>query len=459
MPVYLGQADAAGNWSVPVTDPLALDNFEVRGSQSLKGSPFGAQSDPLAMVIAPGSPISGTAAALHLDFAEGRYFRNGLWVTQSEAFDFARLSDGVYRDAEGDRETAGAGVLRIDHDPVSGAPLGALIEGGRSNSLVRSRDFDVSKIVQGGTIADSGTWQLFTEDMAPTALHRVFIPSGTSTVSGQAYSLSALAKYVSRRWVYLVFTDGAATHFANFDLRNGVKGSVSAGAVSIMLPDVDGGWLLGLTATATNTTSSGNAQMGATDGNVAAPRYFNGDGSAFLASEIQFEAGSFPSSRIRTDASAATRAADILTVGPVGGVPFEGWNTEEGTLFVECGDLPNATDLFLCALPGGAGGIGIRRQAGNVAIGFNRLNGLIDTPGVTFTWGKVAHAFKSGDSALSTNGSAAVEGSNTFDLSIVRGKLNVGSYINGANQLFTCIKRLEYYPARLSNSELEAMTA
>ena len=46
-----------------------------------------------------------------------------------------RASEGTYRAPDGAIRTAGADTLRLDHDPATGAPLGALVEPERTNLL------------------------------------------------------------------------------------------------------------------------------------------------------------------------------------------------------------------------------------------------------------------------------------------------------------------------------------
>ncbi len=60
---------------------------------------------------------------------------DGLLGLGLDALSVARAGPATYRDARGERVTAGPDTLRLDHDPATGEPLGALIEAERTNVL------------------------------------------------------------------------------------------------------------------------------------------------------------------------------------------------------------------------------------------------------------------------------------------------------------------------------------
>lgn len=455
-PTYTGTADASGGYSVPITSPLALDNHHVTARQSLKGSPFGAVSDPLSMVIAPASPVSGTAAALHLGFAEQRYFRNGLWVPAAGAFSFARASSGTYFDAGPSVQSAAADALRLNHDPVTGDPIGALLEGARTNLAKNSRDLDASGVVSGGAVADDGIWQTLTEDTA-TTFHRV-VDSGYSVTSGTTYTLSRFVQYHDLQWVFLLFNDGANPFIATFDILNGVVGQKTANVTSGMVEIFDGAYLIWITGTSTSTYSGANIQIGGANTDTASVQSYTGASRVFRASEAQFEAASFPSSRIRTTSASATRAADALSITPVGGLPFEGFDLTKGTMVWEARADTFGERIAWSLYVNGSNFIS---GGGNGARALYAVSGGVNVADLyalpTVSRVRVAAAWSAGDFAASVNG-AAVLTDTSGALPVGSPTLHIGSR-NGNDHLFGSLEFLTYYPERLSNAELVAMAS
>lgn len=465
-PIYTGVADASGNWSAAVTDELPLGVYSVRARQSRNGVHFGPLSDPFEMSVDPASPISGTPASLYFSFVDGVYFRNGAWVPPASAFDFARGSAGTYFDADGLLQTAGTNVLRFDHDPVTLEPRGALIEGARTNSITRSEAFENAawtksraSVTANATVAPDGEMSadkiIASVDLAT---HRVwnFITKATSALT---YTASCFFKAGELPEAQLRVFEAAEANAVNLsvDLGTGATSLGAAGMTVIAYGSIDcgnGWWLVWLTFT---TTTNDFLFISPHVGNGA----FAGDGtSGVYIWGAQLELGAFRSSCIKTDATAITRAADILTVGPVGSVPFEGWNSTEGTILADVGPIPAGTAAFLWAMGTGSDAIGVRTQSNNRAYVYNLIGGVnngIDAG--PFSSGKVAYAFKSGDSAVAVNGGAAVTSAGTFTLPPATFPFSAGAYLNGGQSIFTTLCSLSYFPKRLSNAELQALTS
>lgn len=81
------------------------------------------------------SPTSDTDAALVLDFNAGMYGSGGQRQALASVLNFGRSSDGSHFDPVGSLVTAAADTARIEHDPVTTAPIGLLLEAGRTNLL------------------------------------------------------------------------------------------------------------------------------------------------------------------------------------------------------------------------------------------------------------------------------------------------------------------------------------
>lgn len=181
----------------------------------------------------------------------------------------------------------------------------------------------------------------------------------------------------------------------------------------------------------------------------------------------QLEAGAFATSYIPTVASQVTRAADNASMI---GANFSNWfNAVEGTMFAEGdGYSTGNSSLFVVrdSLTAYAnqmsldriGSANTPRFAGN----FNAVSQFSFVGGTNFTTGtvfKLVGAYQVNNFAASFNGSAAsTDTSGSVPTNIAQaelGKLGLsqGEYLNGH------LKRLAYYPRRLANSELQAITA
>ena len=167
----------------------------------------------------------------------------------------------------------------------------------------------------------------------------------------------------------------------------------------------------------------------------------------------QIEAGAFPTSYIPTVASQVTRAADVASVNTLS--PW--YNASEGTLFVDWSSVaPKATGVeisdgtttnrFILAL---------NKPNESVIV----VNGNIPTTalGTATTAAKVAIALRVNDVAVSINGAPALVDTLTAIPAV--NVLNIGRRANGAEAANGHIKQLKYFPRRLSNSELQGITA
>lgn len=108
----------------------------------------------------------GNVPALNLNFLEG-----GL----PPGITFTRASTATYFDSSGVRQIAGTNVPRIDHEPVTGAPRGLLIEGGATNHF----DNSGSPVTQTSGTLSLGTYTLWMEGTGSIA-----VAGNTATITG-----------------------------------------------------------------------------------------------------------------------------------------------------------------------------------------------------------------------------------------------------------------------------------
>lgn len=176
---------------------------------------------------------------------------------------------------------------------------------------------------------------------------------------------------------------------------------------------------------------------------------------------VQFsnlEAGAFPSSYIPTGATAVTRAADFAWMD---GLNFSSWYRQgEGTLFIQRTDaelIATGVNEFTIADAAGTNLIQFRQGAviagGDMVVRFGGTS-VADTASFSVTPGtsyRAALAFKKDDFVLVANGSV-VDTDTSGDLGAMTRVLFPTSGIS----TYQCVA---YYPKRLSNAELQALTA
>jgi hypothetical protein len=181
----------------------------------------------------------------------------------------------------------------------------------------------------------------------------------------------------------------------------------------------------------------------------------------------QLEAGAFPTSYIPTTTAAATRAADVAVMT---GANFSNWyNQNEGTVYVSSarpllipsGSFSNlwsisdntASERYLAYNTGTTQAMDVAVTDGGVAQATLLTTGAISANSAI----NLAVAYKANDFAATRNGAApATDTSGTLP---TVDRMYIGANHNGAGQWNGWVSRVSYFPRRLSNSELQGITA
>jgi hypothetical protein len=187
---------------------------------------------------------------------------------------------------------------------------------------------------------------------------------------------------------------------------------------------------------------------------------------AGTVSNAQLEAGSFPTSYIPTTGTALTRSADVASIT---GSNFSSWyNQSEGTVFGNYSSFSygNATTLPTTAhFTDGTLSNYIRLNSGSAYVVRNFTNtGNVNQSNVT-TGGVpasgVSYSFAVGialnDMAVYANGLSKFD--TTYLVPVVN-KIQIGNWFTQSNTwLNGTISRLTYFPERLPDATLQAITA
>ena len=365
--------------------------------------------------------------------------------------------------------TAAINEPRLEYD-AQGNALGLLIEEGRTNLMTQSEDLTTwnknSVTVTANQIAapDGTNTGYKVNENAATAPRYIF-QTGFTFTSGEEYTQSVYAKAGTNNIVQLLGTSAAFGHeaWANFDLSDGTIGSKGT-ATAAAIQSVGEGWYrCSITITVT-TTVFGSAGFIALVPAKTSSRVFSYEGNPsnhIYAWGSQLEAGAFPTSYIPTTGSTVTRTADIASVT----ASKYHQNSTQGTLYVAF--TPNVdSSNFLRVAEFGYSNLRFSIQIVNGAIrhytrnAANNTNNVIGTP-YLYTLNstqKTAFTVSAGYAAQSTNGTNAQSETDVLGLN----QSNVGFYIGRSNsgaQLNGHIKQIQYYPKRLSNAQLQALTS
>ena len=381
--------------------------------------------------------------------------------TLNPSITFTRASSATFVGSNGLIQSATTNTPRFDYDPVTLAAKGLLIEEQRTNLLTYSEQFDnvvwtktsATVTANAGTAPD-GTQTADLMYPSTSGLYRgVYQQAG---VSAAIYTDSFYVKASGKSWVQVIGLNGSGNTGVWFNIVNGTVGTQKAGYAGAITPAGNGWYRVAVTH-----PSQANpfVTINVVDGdNVETVTASGTDG--VLLWGAQLEAGSFATSYIPTVASQVTRSADVASVNTLS--PW--YNATEGTLYLEAdvatliqptaylAAFNDSTSNELIGFYQGNNAVGmIDIDNGSILVNITRTAIAINTPF------KAAGAYKLDDFALTLNASA-VATDTTATLPTVN-TLNIGSRNGGGSPISGHIRRITYYPRRLSNAELQALTA
>jgi hypothetical protein len=398
---------------------------------------------------------------------------------------FTRASTGTYFDEKGVLQTAVSGQARFDHNPTTLAPLGLLIEEQRTNSIRNNT-------MQGAVAGTPGTaptnWAITSDangiarEIIGTGVENGITyldlkysgtPTATATFAAVSEGTTIVVAANGQTWTGSAFVRLVGGSLTNVAVANSVFGRNSAGGA------------LESTQTAITPTSAALSTQRfvtvRTMTNASTERVTQQIGIAYTngaAIDItlriglpQLEQGAFATSVIPTTTAAATRNADAASMT---GTNFSSWyRADEGTFFVDW--TAGQDDVFINAWSVGStvvngGFMNMRRgNTGNLAASI--IDGTVTQSGISVITGspiagttyKAVSAYKVNDFAAVANGGAVgTDTSGTVPSTI--GTLLIGNgWSNGgataANEyLNSTIRKIAFYPTRLSNAQLQALT-
>jgi len=388
---------------------------------------------------------------------------------------FTRASTATYFDSTGTLQSAAIDAPRFDYDPSTLAAQGLLIEESRTNSI---RNNTMVGAVAGtpGTLPTN--WSIFT---SLTGLTREVV--GTGTENGIDYidfrlsgtpsaagsynfhfdAITAVAASVGQVWTlstYAKLQAGSFTGISSFQLVQ-----VEYNSASVFL--TQGNSTISPTSSALNTQrfaypkTVGNASTAY----LRPSSIFNLTGAAIdITLRIglpQLELGAFATSVIPTTTTALTRAADVASVNTLS--PW--FNASEGTLYAEYNIPVAVQNQNAVALTDGTNNNRMIIRAANSSTQTIFIG--VDTSVTQWSAALAAaptNATTKSSFAYATNDIAWVRNAGTVGTDATAtiptvNQLKLGADGDGTSRLSGWLRRVTYYPRKLSSAELQAITA
>jgi hypothetical protein len=374
---------------------------------------------------------------------------------------YTRASTGTFVGSNGLIQTAASGVARFDHDGATGESLGLLVEEARTNLRTLSTDFSsgffnstFNVTATPGQVSPAGdsSASLITLNAGTFAakLTERFFPNGN------VYARSWFVKKTNQRYIWCGDQNNgnyAPNYRFDLDLVTGTVvsgGGFNAGfaitahtngyyRISVVCVSQDNFFISANNTTSVNPLSQASAHDGT---------------ETFVIWGYQIEQASFSTSYIPTSGSTVTRAADVASV------PATGWiDTTGGTILAE---------YYKRIAIQGSGNYIWSLGDGNPMImdgwkaELDFAAGIMNTTGPVVTGkNKIIFKFEQGNYAISANGSAVSTSTlgNAWSSAPSSLRIATGSAVPfGAKGLHAPIARLTYYPTRLPDAQLIALT-
>jgi hypothetical protein len=368
-------------------------------------------------------------------------------------------------------QTAASGVARFEHNPTTFESLGLEIEEQRTNLVTYSEVFTDAvwtktraSITANTVVAPDGT---LTGDalIENTDNNSHFLAQGYSATN-TTLTFSAHVKAAGRSIIRFQFSNnstGSAAVF--FDISNGTISSAATNGgdftnASAAITAIGNGWYrCSLTATKGSTNSDAWPYITLVSTGTTTSYAGNGFSGIFIWG-AQLEAGAFPTSYIQTVASQVTRAADAANMT---GTNFSSWyNAAEGTLYAEANHPATTgtgkTHEYVSLFSAAGNGYDLRVFNGTTRYAVQNTTTTLgnDTAGA---FDKLVMGY-SQQTTFAQSGSlnAAAAVSSTTSMTRALDSLAIGGG-SGSNNLNGTIRKLAYYPLRVTNANLQALTS
>lgn len=407
-------------------------------------------------------------------------FRTGVFDPR---ISLTRNGNAVYVNSSGLVATASAGVSRFDYDPITGLTRGFQVENIMTNHFIASEVFSNSawtktraSVTASAVVSPRGTTAegyKLAEDTTAANSHLIQQARGTNTSAATNYCQSIYAKAAERSQIELrLFHTGTPTTNVNaiFDLSAGTV-AVPASATPIfqgataIVENAGNGWYRCAIFTITSATVGNvTGEFRLARGTGTPSTIYDGDGtSGVYIFGAQLEPGHTFGTYFQTVSATASRQVDNAVASSLIVNPYE------GTLAVEF-DTQYQAPLSTSGARGifgpvfaGLGGWGLYTTGGktNITVNDGVLSGSFSSTIIDHTLGtKLAASYRAADGNGWTVAAASciIGQSSTINRSIgLPQYLGIGQW-GGGNIDVMRIRRIRYWPFRVSDNKLKALT-
>lgn len=417
-------------------------------------------------IVLPVNNLPVVRPTLLLDFANSK--------TVDPRITFTRASTATRINDKGLIETVASGAPRIDYDPVTLACKGLLIEESRTNLLTYSEQFDNaawtktrSSISANATTAPDGTVTAdkLVEDTTPSNSHYLY--QSASVVTGTYYTYSVFIKVAERSNFAISFFNNNSAFIgatAYFNLSTGVVTFMDVGVYAANITNLGNGWYrVSATSLATATATGFVVSSLVVSGTNMS---YTGDGtSGIYIWGAQLEAGAFATSYIPTTSAQVTRAADVASMT---GANFSSWYRQDEGTFVTSGSITFVGgSLYPASLSvddnssSNAMEMSVWDAASDQLQFAGYASGVAQwaVSGSAYTAGAqslIAATYKVNDFVAAYSGTLG--SADTSGIVPTVTQLRIGANRGGGSPRNGHISRITYYPQRLANATLQALS-
>ena len=401
---------------------------------------------------------------LDLDFANSK--------TLDPRITFTRASGGTYVGADGLIKYAGVNEARFDHDPVTGESLGLLVEVGSTNQFSWSQDFNNAywtkltvSIQSNATVAPDGTLTANKLIEAPSSVgdtsqsfYRFVTPSAGEITFSVFVKAAEVTQFQLSSYEHSVPSNPV---IASFNLTTGTVISTSGLSISASITPYPNGWYrCSTTGVVAGTYSSWIFRLMKSGVSV-----YTGDGTSGLyiwgaqLETVRQEGKGFLTSYIPTQSGARTRGLEYSLISGKNFTDF--YNQTEGTIALQYSYNTVGTQNCCPISFDDATNTQVIVLANFVPNGDRWLSsGGVNIDSISYSIGqnlKRSIGYKLNDFGSSVLGDSPVL--DTDYTPPIPTQLCIGhaGYFN-SSRINGHIKRIKYYPKRLPNEQLIALT-